>query len=85
MSASAVEEGATLILSPCDAVETQLFSLQESGNLVTKANPDLCVTANSTQKREGRGGSPVHVMRPLSLQPCSSENKAYQTWSVFSL
>lgn len=85
MVASPIETGSALMLAACESVATQQFSLQTNGNIVVQANPELCVTASSTEKREGRGGSPVHVMRPLSLQPCSTDSSAYQTWTTFSL
>ena len=86
MTASAVEADASIALASCDDnAETQQFSLEENGNLVMKTKPELCITVNATEKREGRGSSPVHVMRPLSLQACSEDNAKYQTWSLFSL
>jgi len=85
MTASSTTSGAAIMLEPCESSDEQLFSLESNGNLILQANPDLCVTTSSTEKREGRGGTPVHVMRPLSLQPCSDENSDFQSWSVFSL
>lgn len=85
MTASTTQVDASLMLEPCEGIETQAFMLEESGRLVLKSEPDLCVTVSSTEKKEGRGGSPVHVMRPVSLQLCSVENKDYQTWKTYSL
>lgn len=85
MSASAVEPNADLMLEECDESASQNFVLQDNGQLVLAADPTLCVTASSTEKREGRGATPVHVMRPLSLQACSDEASAYQAWTVFTL
>ncbi len=86
MAASAVEKDASIALASCDDnAETQQFSLEENGNLVMKTKPELCITVNATEKREGRGSTPVHVMRPLSLQACSEDNAKYQTWFLFSL
>lgn len=85
MAVPSVEAGAPILLDSCDGTDAQKFSLKDSGQLVTQADPKLCVTVNSTEKREGRGGSPIHVMRPLSLQPCDDANKTYQTWSLFHL
>lgn len=85
MTASAVETDASIELASCDnSLDTQQFSLEENGNLVMKSKPELCVTVNATEKREGRGATPVHVMRPLSLQACREDNAKYQTWSLFS-
>jgi len=85
MSVPAIEQGAAIMLSDCESVDTQQFSLEDNGQLVVKANPELCVTVSSTEKKNGRGATPVHVMRPVSLQPCSEDSKEYQAWSTFSL
>jgi hypothetical protein len=85
ITASAIEIGASIELASCENKDTQQFSLEENGNLIVKSKPELCVTVNATEKREGRGATPVHVMRPLSLQACSSAKAKYQAWSLFSL
>lgn len=85
MTASSTEKDASIMLEGCESADTQLFSLESDGKLTLQANAELCVTVSSTEKREGRGGTPVHVMRPLSLQPCSHDDSAYQIWSKFSL
>ena len=85
MTASSAEAGASIMLASCEGADTQEFSLEPGGRLILNANPDLCVTASSTEKREGRGATPVHVMRPLSLQACAVENDAFQVWSLYSL
>ena len=85
MSVPSVEAGAAISLEQCSTADTQKFTLKPDGQMVAQADPELCVTVSSTEKREGRGGNPIHVMRPLSLQPCDEAVKAYQTWSLHSL
>lgn len=85
MTASSIEAGSAVMLATCESTDTQKFALEPNGNLILQAKPELCVTASSTEKKEGRGATPVHVMRPLSLQLCSEDNVAYQAWSIFSL
>lgn len=85
MTASELKQGATMILDKCEGNLLQKFTLNENGQLSANNAPDLCITVDATQKREGRGGSPVHVMRPLSLQPCDVGLQQYQTWSINSL
>ncbi|OIQ26402.1 ricin-type beta-trefoil lectin domain protein [uncultured Vibrio sp.] len=85
MTASSIESDASIGLAKCEDMDTQSFVLETNGNLVAKANPQLCMTVSSTEKKEGRGATPVHVMRPLSLQLCSDDLKAYQEWSIYSL
>lgn len=85
MSVPVVEESAAISLSQCDTLETQKFTLNADGQIIAQTNPKLCLTVSSTEKKEGRGGSPVHVMRPLSLQLCDDAKKPYQTWSINEL
>lgn len=85
MSASSLNVGEAMTLSQCSDQDTQKFELNTSGQLVSIVNPQLCVTVSKTEKKEGRGGSPVHVMRPVSLQMCESTNNAYQIWAINSL
>jgi hypothetical protein len=86
MAASAASESATLILETCDPESSlQNFSLEQNGHLVLEANQDLCITVSSTEKREGRGSTPVHVMRPITLESCTGNNSAYQQWTIFNL
>lgn len=82
MSVSSLNVGAAITLGQCDDLDTQKFELNPNGQLVAQADPKLCVTVSSSEKKEGRGGSPVHVMRPLSLQPCDDSRKPYQIWSL---
>lgn len=85
MTASSVEQGATLGLKPCDGSKEQSFSLTAQGNIVSQSEPSLCVTVNSTEKKEGRGGSPAHVMRPISLELCEADSSDYQIWMTNTL
>lgn len=74
MAASSVDIGSDILLEACNDSDTQIFNLQENGQLSLQENPELCVTVNATEKKEGRGGSPIHVMRPLSLQSCDNRS-----------
>lgn len=85
MTVPSATEGAEIALGQCDNSQLQKFLLTEQGLLVTQADAKLCVTVDAENKREGRGGKPVHVMRPVSLQPCDDANKVYQTWELNSL
>jgi hypothetical protein len=85
MAASSLAQGADLALAKCDQSKEQQFTLQSNGQLVNQAMPSLCVTVSRTEKREGRGGSPVHVMRSIALESCDESKKEYQTWSLNTL
>lgn len=82
MAASSVAVGSDISLETCNNSGTQRFALQENGQLSLQENPNLCVTVSATEKKDGRGGSPVHVMRPLSLQSCDIAQQDYQSWTI---
>ncbi|WP_394240961.1 ricin-type beta-trefoil lectin domain protein [Vibrio astriarenae] len=82
MSASSIEVGASLDLEKCKASDNQSFSLNDNGQITPNSNPSLCITVDRENKREGRGGSPIHVMRPVSLQPCENSQSEYQNWTI---
>jgi len=85
VTVSSFSAGVPIALAPCDASVNQQFELTADGRIVPQSEPALCITVSDTQKKEGRGGTPVHVMRPVSLQPCSDSSQPYQTWMLNSL
>ena len=85
MSVPSISEGSAISLEQCNNSDTQKFVLKSNGQLASQVDPKLCVTVNSIEKKEGRGGSPVHVMRPLSLELCTDASKPYQTWLINGL
>ncbi|MGV2988225.1 RICIN domain-containing protein [Vibrio sp. E150_011] len=85
MSASSLEQNASLQLEECNSSVTQQFELKDNGQLSLNGAPNLCVTVDGENKKEGRGGTPVHVMRPVSLQLCDDSKSDYQQWIIKSL
>lgn len=85
MTASADAQGASLGLNDCDETTLQQFTFASNGQITLASDPSLCVTVNSTEKKEGRGATPVHVMRPITLEACDAANSTYQKWEKFSL
>ncbi len=76
-TASAIEAGASVGLAACDDSEAQGFTFAGEGTISLTAAPELCVTA-SGESRFGR--SDVHQIRDLSIEACSDEAAATQTW-----
>ena len=85
MTAESLNQGVGVVLEKCAGSSKQKFSLESNGNIITALRKNLCVTVNGAEKQEGKGGSPVHVMRSLSLESCSDDLAAYQTWAVNKL
>ena len=70
----------SLILVGCK--NTQEFIFAEDNTIRLKDNTNLCLTIAKEESRKGGGGSPVHLIRNLSMQICNKKDFAYQTWVI---
>ena len=61
---------------------TQEFIFDEDNTIRLKDNIDLCLTVAKEESRKGGGGSPVHLMRNVSMKTCDKKNSVYQTWVI---
>ena len=82
MEASSLTSSANLRLSKCDRNNLQNFEWSHKNNIQLVGNRKLCLTVDQGQSKKGGGGSPVHLMRNLSLELCTESLNPYQTWSV---
>jgi hypothetical protein len=61
---------------------TQEFIFDEDSTIRLKNNTNLCLTVSKEESRKGGGGSPVHLMRNVSMQICDNTHSVYQTWGI---
>lgn len=83
MSAEA-QRGARLMLQACNGGIAQRFTLKSDGSIAADANPQLCLTVGGNAGMPGGGGRPVHLLRPLTLEPCSAGQAQRQQWTLRS-
>jgi hypothetical protein len=69
-----------LNLLKCDNTEEFVFS--EDNTIRLKNNTNLCLTVAEGNSRKGGGGSPIHLIRNLSMQTCNQQNSVYKTWGI---
>ena len=74
---SGLESGAKIGLSACDGSDLQMVSFTGEGLIKSVLAPDMCFTA-AQETRFGR--AKIHQIKDLSLEPCSEELAAFQTW-----
>ena len=82
MEASSLKASTNLKLGKCDRNKLQNFEWSNKNEIRLISNRKLCLTVDQGQSKEGGGGSPVHLMRNLSLELCAESLNPYQTWSV---
>ena len=58
----------------------QEFIFNEDNTIRLKSNKTLCLTVSKENSRKGGGGSPLHLMRNVSMQKCNEKLSYYQSW-----
>ncbi len=71
--------GSELELADCDGSEAQSFAFAGEGVISPTAAPDMCFTVGE-DTRSGR--SDANQIKELTLEACSDDLAAYQTWAV---
>ena len=82
MEASSLTSSTSLRLRKCDYGKLQNFEWSNMNKIRLISDKKLCLTVGQEQSKKGGGGSPVHLMRNLSLEPCSKSLNSYQVWST---
>ena len=82
MEASSLETSSNLKLGKCDRNKLQNFEWSNKNKIHLIGNRKLCLTVDQEQSKKGGGGSPVHLMRNLSLELCTESLNTYQAWGV---
>ena len=82
MEAASVTTSASLQLRKCDGEQLQQFDWDDEGRIHLIDNMKLCLTIAQGESRKGRGGSPVHLIRNLSLELCSDTLQPFQRWGT---
>ncbi len=78
---SSTSAGSSVGLAKCDGSAAQSFIFSGNGTITPTAAPDLCLTVGEAT-RSGR--SAVNQIKVMSLETCSADQAAYQTWGVRS-
>ena len=82
MESGSIAVSAPIRLNKCNYGKLQDFKLDIKGRIYPSSDTKLCLTVEQGQSKKGGGGSPVHLKRNLTLQPCSSALRPYQIWST---
>ena len=84
MEVESAESSSGLNLRGCDKSPKQQFVFEDDGKIKPVNDLSLCLTA-SDDYREGGGGSPVHLIRDLSLLACGGSFSTRQGWGLRSV
>ena len=82
MEAKSLSASTSLRLRKCNKSKLQQFTWDKSGRIQTTNNQTLCLTIGQGKSQKGGGGSPVHLKRNLTLEPCSKTLKKFQIWGT---
>ena len=82
MGAVTVTSLASLQLRKCQNGQLQRFDWDKEGRIRLMDDESLCLTVAQGESRKGGGGSPVHLIRNLSIEICSVKLKLFQRWGM---
>ena len=82
MEAASVTASASLQLTKCRDGQLQRFDWDKEGRIHLMDDENLCLTVAQGESRKGGGGSPVHLIRNLSMETCSDTFKPFQRWGM---
>jgi hypothetical protein len=82
MTAKNPSQGSHLILTRCADQDLQKFDLNSFNEIRLIVNNELCLAVNDRDSQEGGGGTPVHLMRRLTLESCATTKAKYRHWRV---
>ena len=85
MEAASVAASASLQLSKCRDGQLQRFDWDKEGRIHLMDDENLCLTVAQGESRKGGGGSPVHLIRNLSMETCGDTLKPFQRWGMRSV
>ncbi len=74
-------EGSFISMETCDGRKTQAIVMNETGQIIPKMMPELCLTIG-TVVLPGGGGRPLHIMRDISFEACDSSINERQRWEL---
>ncbi len=73
--------GSFVAAEPCNGSVAQRFEHLGTGQIVSVAAVDLCLTLGP-RSVTGGGGNPIHLIRKLSFESCDSQIAVRQTWEL---
>ncbi len=78
IQAPSTEIGASVELAACDSSASQSWVFDGEGTIIPASAPDTCLTLTG---ETSTGRSDENQMIAMTLQACSDDLAAYQTWS----
>ena len=82
MEAENSSQGSRLILTRCTEQNRQKFDLNAANEIRLVVNNELCLAVKDGKSKEGGGGTPVHLMRRLTLANCATTKDKYKLWRI---
>ena len=85
MEAGGSVAGSRLNLKACNDTDEQRFLFTANGQIKLISNNELCLAIDASASKQGGGGTPLHLLRSLSLTNCEKSGARYTTWRMVAL
>ena len=74
--------GARLLLAECSGADLQAWTVQDSGEIVLKTSPQMCITIEDGRGRDA--GGPQYLMKGVGLDTCAPLASDRQRWTAIT-
>ena len=74
--------GSRLNLKACNDTDEQRFVFTANDQIKLMSNEELCLAIDASGSKQGGGGTPLHLLRSLSLASCEKSGTRYTTWRL---
>ncbi len=74
--------GARLLLAECTGAKLQSWTVQDSGEIVLGASPQMCITIEDGNGRDA--GGPQYLMKGVGLDTCAPLASDRQRWTTIT-
>lgn len=77
--------GSRLNLEACNDTDKQRFEFTANDQIKLMSNEELCLAIDASGSKQGGGGTPLHLLRSLSLANCEKSGTRYTNWRMVAL
>ena len=82
MEAGGSVAGSRLNLGACNDTDAQRFEFTANDQIKLISNDELCLAIDANGSKQGGGGTPIHLLRSLSLTNCEKSGTKYTIWRI---
>jgi hypothetical protein len=77
--------GSRLNLKACNDTEERRFEFTANDKIKLISNEGLCLAIDASSSKQGGGGTPLYLLRSMSVTNCETSGTRYMTWRMVAM